>query len=487
MDRYHLPVALAYIASHREPCAQLDAAIRGQRGPRGVPTIALFAGFIYNLLDHQAPTIAAVWHLYEFKMTPTVRRQFGLTTTNVPSVSAFYRTMSRLERAIRAGTLNEIDTIDPRLVAIFAAPDEATRRAALGALIVSETAPPPAEEALYSADTTYIDARCSPISRERFDLGERASDPDASGRRIKRPNGEEKKTFGYAISTVVRSQGDHEYIDALRVDTASAHDRPHVVDMVEQLVADGVGITELAVDRGIKSQVLNAEIRTLGVEPIFDYDGNEGGYEGSYRGLPIVGGWLYSPALPERLRRPLPKPMAGRDKDELAERVRLWTADVDEQERYAWRVRQYLGPGRVQLYPPTAVGCHHPDLRHTMRTRDPGLATCPGEHGADEACALSTLVWGAERAPMSWQVPQRGSHQWRAKYKERSSVERGYSLVKNPDLINLKDKAIHLHGSVKFTAVVALAYAATNLHLARLPSSRTKGERAVPKPKDRAA
>lgn len=355
-------------------------------------------------------------------------------------------------------------------------------------MILSESAPPPEDdEPLYSADTTYVDAHCSPVARERFDAGDRASDPDASGRRIKRPNGDEKKIFGYAISTVVRSQGDHEYVDALRVDTASAHDRPHIVDMVERLIDDGVAIKELAVDRGIKSQELNATLRTLGVEPIFDFDTDEGGYEGTYRGLPIVGGWPYSPALPERLRQPLPKPVGGR-KGDLAERTRAWTAAVDEQERYAWKVRQYLGPGKVQLYRPKSVGCRHPDMRHTMRTRDLGLTTCPGEHGPDEACALSTLVWEAGRAPTSWQVPQRGSRKWRAKYAERSSVERGYSLVKNPDLINLKNKAIHLRGSVKFTAVVALAYAATNLHLSRLPASRTKIQRtAIPTPEGRAA
>lgn len=113
-----------------------------------------------------------------------------------------------------------------------------------------------------------------------------------------------------------------------------------------------------------------------------------------------------------------------------------------------------------------------------MRARDTSLATCGGDHAADEACGLTTLIWDASRAPITWQHPHWGSPAWQREYAKRSSVERGYSLLKNPDVIQLKEKAIRLRGRTKFALVVALACAAVNLHLASLPEGQpARGER----------
>jgi len=62
----------------------------------------------------------------------------------------------------------------------------------------------------------------------------------------------------------------------------------------------------------------------------------------------------------------------------------------------------------------------------------------------------------------------RWSRKWQQEYAKRSSVERGYSMLKNPDLIQMKNKAIRLRGRTKFAIVVALACAAVNLHFASL-------------------
>jgi len=412
------------------------------------------------------------------------REALGLTTASVPSVHAFYRTLGRLSDAVRNGFPERPGAEPGALSSLLQPDDEAGRLGALLDLIVQSTVPPPGAERLWSADTTYLDANCRPISRARFDAGERASDSDASGRRIKRPNGTEKQVFGYAVTTMVRSEGTKEFIDALRVDTASAHDRPKVVEMVHNLKKAGFPIRKLAVDRGIKSKDLNAELRAIGIEPVFDLDANEGGYEGTYRGLLIVDGWLYSPALPKHLRQSLPKPLAtgpdGREK--LAQ----WQKDMDERQRYAWRVRQELGPGRVQLMPPVGVGCRHPALRSTMRARDLSLATCPGDHGSDEACGLKTLVWDAARAPITWQNPPWGSRKWQREYAKRSSVERSYSLLKSSDVVQLKDKAIRLRGLVKFAIMVAVACAAVNLRLASLSTKVPAASQGSP-PEPRAA
>jgi len=467
MDQRHFAIVTHWLHENRVWLAELDQAIRRSRGPRGLPVGTLLAGFLCCLLDHQPTTVKAVHATLTYRCNRRQRAALGLTTAPVPSVHAFYRTLGRLSDAVRRGFLEGPEAEPGALSSLLQPEDEAGRLGALLDLIVRSTVPPPGAERLWSADTTYLDANCRPISRARFDAGERASDPDASGRRIKRPNGTEKEFFGYAVTTMVRSEGTKEFIDALRVDTASAHDRPKVVEMVASLKLTGFPINKLAIDRGIKSQELNGELRALGVEPVFDLDANEGGYEGTFRGLVIVDGWLYSPALPERLRVAMPKPVPGGPDGET--RLRRWREDMAEREHYAWRVRQRLGSGKVQLMAPLRVGCRQPDLRRTMRNRDLSLATCPGDHGKHEACCLTSLVWEASRAPITWQNPPRGSSKWQQEYAKRSSVERGYSMLKNPDLIQLKNKAIRLRGRKKFAIVVALACAAVNLRLASLP------------------
>lgn len=408
----------------------------------------------------------------------------GLPPGPVPSVHAFYRSLERLTRALATGRLSAISAKHPEIEALLLEKDDTKRLNAILELIVQSTVPPSGAERLWSADTTYLDANCRPISRARYDKGERASDPDASGRRIKRPDGTEKKVFGYAITTMVRSEGEREFIDAVRVDTASAHDRPKVLDMAKHLKDQGYPIERLAIDRGIKSKELNAELRSLGIEPIFDLDANEGGYEGTYRGLLIVDGWLYSPAFPERLRHRMPKPLpidpGGKEK------VAQWQKDMDERQHYAWRIRQTLGPGRVQLHPPLRVGCRHSALRATMRVRELALATCPGDHGPDESCGMASVVWDASRAPITWQIPPRGSTEWRTEYAKRSSVERGNSLLKNSDVVQLKDKAIKLRGLIKFAFMVTMACGAVNSHLASLPARSPATKRGSP-PTARAA
>jgi len=43
-------------------------------------------------------------------------------------------------------------------------------------------------------------------------------------------------------------------------------------------------------------------------------------------------------------------------------------------------------------------------------------------------------------------------------------------MLKNPDLIQMKNKAIRLRGLVKFAIMVAVACTAVNLRLASLPA-----------------
>lgn len=444
----------------------LDEAIRGRRGPRGAPVRALAVGIVLAYLEHQTSTVKAAWRVLRERTSEAERAALGLPEGPLPSYVALLRTFERLRRAVGDGLPREAA---PLLAKLAEAEDRAGRCAALMDLLVGPSVPE-ASGAVLAADTTYLDACCRPVARERFDAGERASDPDAAGRRIERPNGEERRYFGYAVSTVVSTGPGPELIEALRVQPANADDRPAVLDMVSSLARRGRAVRRLVVDRGIKSEHFNASLRALGTEPVFDLDANEGGFEGTYQGLLVVDGWLYSPALPERLRNLGPKPLPTGPEGKA--RLEQWLADMAERQRYAWRVRQTLGPGRVQLHPPAGVGCKHPKLRRTMRAADPALAACPGGHGPEEACAMATVVWSATRAPVTWQTPARGSKDWQDLYARRSAVERANSLLKNPDLVQLKNKAIRVRGLEKFSFMVALAVVATNLHLLSLHAAR---------------
>jgi len=79
------------------------------------------------------------------------------------------------------------------------------------------------------------------------------------------------------------------------------------------------------------------------------------------------------------------------------------------------------------------------------------------------------VVWDASRAPVSFQIHPRHSRTWVMAYAKRSSVDRANSLLKNPHLIQVKEKTIRVRGLVKFALMVALACRATKLHLVSLP------------------
>ncbi len=462
MNRRILPVVERYLASLDQVFADLDVATRGRRGPKGAPLKACIGAVIYNLLAHKPPTVLGAARTLRDETSPAELAVFGLSAP--PSCYSVYRTFGRLNRVLASRNFS-VDPENPpaSLDALLAANDDPALRAVLHEMLRSASTPTSgeAQDGLWSLDTTYLDSNCRPISHEAYDAGDRASDPDASGRIIARPGVDPKKYFGYRLTSASRSQGEHEYIDAFRIGTASSHDRPAALEIAADLVARGEPIRYLAIDRGFNSAAVFADLRALGVEPVFDFNKGTDRLEGVFRGLLIVGGWLHSPALPERLRSLPPKPVGP-----PAAEVDEWCRLHDERQRYAWRIRCVRGPGDVQLMPPVGVGCKHVSMRPSMRDRDLALKTCPGEHGPDEGCCLNTVLWKAENAPMTWQAYPWGSKKWRRLYKLRSSVERNYSLLKNSDIVDVSHARIRLRTIGKVSLMLAMAVAATNLHLA---------------------
>jgi hypothetical protein len=107
-----------------------------------------------------------------------------------------------------------------------------------------------------------------------------------------------------------------------------------------------------------------------------------------------------------------------------------------------------------------------------MRQRDPKLATCSGNHGDDEACCIRSATFKADSAPLTYQYPVWGTEDWEKRYNKRSNVERGFSTLKNPDVIGLTPGLYRIRGLVKMSLLVACMFAAHNLHLWMLDEER---------------
>jgi hypothetical protein len=109
------------------------------------------------------------------------------------------------------------------------------------------------------------------------------------------------------------------------------------------------------------------------------------------------------------------------------------------------------------------LGC--PKVPGSMRNRDRSLIAGTGKHDDDKACCLKTVTFKAAYAPQSYQTPIWGTLEWEAKYAKRTNVERGYSTVKNPDVIGLKRGLFHMRGLPSFSLLVTCAWIAHNLYL----------------------
>jgi hypothetical protein len=107
-----------------------------------------------------------------------------------------------------------------------------------------------------------------------------------------------------------------------------------------------------------------------------------------------------------------------------------------------------------------------------MRKRDLKLAVCSGDHGDDEACCIRSGTFKSEFAPLTYQYPIWGTKDWAEKYAKRTNVERGFSTLKNPDVIGLAPGLYRIRGLVKMSLLVACLFVAHNLHLRMLDEER---------------
>jgi len=109
-----------------------------------------------------------------------------------------------------------------------------------------------------------------------------------------------------------------------------------------------------------------------------------------------------------------------------------------------------------------------------MRKCHPKLIPCSGEHGIHEACCIRSPTFKAEFAPMAYQFSIWGTAVWEKKYAKLTKVERGFSTLKNPDVIGMSPGLYRMRGRIKMSVLIACMWVDHNLHLRMVDDERQR-------------
>jgi hypothetical protein len=75
---------------------------------------------------------------------------------------------------------------------------------------------------------------------------------------------------------------------------------------------------------------------------------------------------------------------------------------------------------------------------------------------------------------MAYQSPIWGTAAWEKKYAKRTNVERGFSTLKNPDVIGMSPGLYRMRGRIKMSVLIACMWVAHNLHLRMVDEGRQR-------------
>jgi hypothetical protein len=458
---------------------ELDGSIRGSRGPRLLTSRALLGGLVYLGMVGSTKTLTRLERLLKHDATPgQLQLLMGVNPGPLhqhremepPSRDRLYRVFKGLARGFkREGGGREI--LGERAL------EDALRK--LSCQLLESTAPTPPSSAEFTVDTTDIWAACRVIRQRQIRDGQRAADPDArwrsktggeldpdapalQGRLGKwKPHG--KVVFGYGGVTVGGTYDNYGYVYGFQLIPADRYDVPVSLLILDELQAGGHQMRELIGDRGFSAgrPWLNG-VRSRGVMPIFDLKEGQGDENVMWKGCLVLQGWPFLPQLPERLwrlRRPGPQAPA--------KKVAQYRRDVAERQMYALLTHGQPTPTSARVTSPLfrnrRLACAK--IRSSLRNYDPRLAVCPGRHGGDEACCIRSATFKSESAPLAYQYPIWGTPAWEEKYAKRTNVERGFSTLKNPDVVGLTPGLFRIRTLVKVSMLAACMFVAHNLLL----------------------
>ncbi|HVC23024.1 MAG TPA: hypothetical protein VNH82_06320 [Candidatus Dormibacteraeota bacterium] len=481
MDREVLAIIdRHFLAPHSEFFSEIDRSIQPRRGRPLLSCRVLFAGFIYLGMVCSPKTVTKLARVLKNEATPGQLQLIVGTPTGpihqhatplAPSKWRIYRLYRALELGFKRDGLGKEIFGDDDL-------DAALRK--VGTSLLDSSAPAPPEGAEYTVDTTDIWAACRPVSQAKLRNGVAASDPDARWRKKKhgkldpdapvpvrgpadKTKWEDKVVFGYGAVTVGGTHENYGYVYGCQLIPANQYGVLVSLKIADEVRARRHVIGALIGDREFGSAGRwIAGLRERDTMPAFDFKEDTRSRDADWKACLVLQGWPYLPQLPARLwqlERPGPQAPAWK-----------WQAfwdKVDERQLYALLPHGRPTPSGARVTSPLfrnrALGC--PKVPGSMRKRDPKLATCSGAHGDNEACCIRSASFKAEYAPLTYQYPVWGTPEWEHRYNKRTNVERGFSTLKNPDVIGMMPGLYRIRGLIKMSLLVACMFVAHNLHL----------------------
>jgi hypothetical protein len=477
----------------------LDEAISPRRGRSLVPVRVLIGGLVHQALTQRPKTITCLARTLSRESTPGQLFQLAgepvgpihqhRSAPEAPSVWQLYRTKAALASALGAYRGED----DPKAVALRELLDSTDISEAVDELkfrLIHSSAPPMKPSATISIDTTKIPAACRSVSQKSILAGKFASDRQARWRKMKKgessfddeaspeePSPLQKAAaqyeswFGYWDTSAAVTDGDREYVYGAYTRPANHNDWPVSLKLVDRLLAAGDRPGAVNADRGFTGarRYLDA-LRARNLPPVFDFKEKQARRDPDWRGCLVLQGWPYLPQLPTRLWNLVAPGLNEKTTTDGKKKWEQFYRDVEERGQYAMLVHGRPSPTKARVVSPLFrgrnLGC--PKVPGSMRSRDPKLAVCDGNHGEDEACCIKTGTFKAEYAPMGYQYPIWGTKEWRQQYARRSGVERSYNLFKSKSVIGLTKEHFHLRGEINVALLSMIGWVAVNLHLRHL-------------------
>lgn len=422
-------------------CAKLDAQLRGQRGPVAkVGTYPLVCTMVYLAFTGQPMLMRNAYK----ELSGASRRELQMLGLNrKPTYRQLCYALERIQKfALDApsyeGQVQEI--LD---------------------LLVPASAGDKSANTIWAVDTHLFEGWAA-TSRSQ------CADPDATWRVMGTHKHRNNPVLGYQLVAAVRTSGT-ETCDRIRVVTANVDDAPPAVDAVLEMAAAGMSVERVLADKGFtqKPQGFLDPLRAAGIHVTFDLKSPDLGVSGSFMGNLIVDGWLYSPAMPAKLRT-LVRPGPSASAQEWARWHALTAA------RDAYRFQPHGRPG------PASSRIASPATRNRLRCRAVGNAapaqapTCRVAHPVGEACGLKTTTFTSQMAARTYQFPVWGTPDWADMYAKRTAVERFFGHLQSHARAGFTRGRYRLMRLAKVALAAAAAVIATNVGLIESAASRAK-------------
>lgn len=429
-------------------CASIDAQMAGRRGPTAaVSTYSLIAGLVYLALENKPVHILGLAR--ELK-SARVRDLKLLGLDCKPTYRQLCYQLERIHRLAQSASVRE----------------EAVQEL-LDALV-----PPSATDAR-ATDTWAIDTHLFEAWVNQRTVNRKPADPDASWRVLDTHKYKNRPVLGYQLVAAVRT-GTTEVCDRITITTAKADDAPKGAELACALAKDGHNIKRVIADRGFsqKPQSFLDPIRSAGIHVTYDFKESDLGVCGTLHGNLVVDGWVYSPALPARLRS-IKKPGPGSSPAEWAKFNRL----MDLREPYQWLAHGKPDASKARIASPASR--NRLRCKVAKNTAPDAAPTCRVKHQAGEACDMTTMTFTAANAPRNFQYPIWGTSEWNKIWKQRSAVERFFGHLQAPSGVAFDHGRFRVRHLPKVAFLTAAFVIATNISL--IESSSVRAAKAAQK------